>query len=240
MTRIRASKPSSGEDHRQDAKDARRRSNADRISHLAALASWRFSLLLVLAACASAPPQVVAPSGEPPPRRPDAVVVEPPEAIPPPAARAEAGGVVTLREPLASDAIRDVVEALTDAWEKQSLEALVALLTSDAGFIEARGRGRGPLVESWRQRLHAHEYSRLAGVELVRLDRIERWTYDELGSSDAPARPADMRADELYVRVPIEVTHLGSEKLFEDVVVLLLRREEGRFRIAAYGEIGGS
>jgi hypothetical protein len=196
---------------------------------------------LALSGCGSASPPVAAPSNEPEPaRRPDAVVVEPPEAIPPPASRAEAQGVVTLREPLAADAVRDVVEQLMDAWKKQSLEALAALLTSDAGPLEARGHGRGPLVEAWRQRLRAHEYSRLAGVELVRLDAIERWTYDELGSSDAPARPGDMRADEIYVRVPFEVTHLGSEKLFEDILVLILRREEGRYRIAAYGEVGGT
>ena len=160
--------------------------------------------------------------------------------MPAPAARAEARGVVALREPLASDAIHDVVEQLMDAWKKQSLEALVALLTSDAGPIEARGRGRGPLVEAWRQRLHAHEYGRLAGVEIARADRIERYAFDELGAADAPARPPDMRADEIYVRVPLEVTHVAGEKLFEDVIVLLLRREEGRYRIAGYGEQGGN
>jgi hypothetical protein len=196
---------------------------------------------LLLAGCGAAPPPLAAPSTDKDiPRRPDAVVVEPPEAIPPPASRAEAQGVVTLREPLAADAVREIVEQLTDAWKKQSLEALVALLTSDAGPIEGRGHGRGPLVEAWRQRLRTHEYSRLAGTEIVRLDRIERWTYDELGSSDAPARPADMRAGEIYVRVPFEVTHLGSEKLFEDILELVLRREEGHYRIAAYGEVGGS
>ena len=190
--------------------------------------------------CGAASPPVAAPSTEPETRRPDAVVVEPPEAIPAPVARAEAQGVVTLREPLAADAVREIVEQLMDAWKKQSLEALVALLTSDAGPIEGRGHGRGPLVEAWRQRLRTHEYSRLTGMEIVRLDRIERWTYDELGSSDAPARPAEMRPGEIYVRVPFEVTHLGNEKLFEDVLELVLRREEGHYRIAAYGEVGGS
>ena len=199
------------------------------------------SIAWAVCGCSSTPAPVAAPSADlEPARRPDAVVVEPPEAIPPPVSRAEAEGVVTLREPLAADAVRDVVQQLTDAWKKQSVEALVALLTNDAGPIGARGHGRGPLIEAWRQRLHAHEYSRLAGVEIVRLDRVERWTYDELGSPGAPVRPSDMRADEIYVRAPLEVTHLGSEKLFDDVFVLILRREEGRYRIAAYGEVGGT
>ena len=172
-------------------------------------------------------------------RRPDAVVVEPPAAMPTVTARAPARGVVALREPLAGDAVQAVMQQVTDAWQQGSLEALVGVLTSDAGPIEARGRGRGPLIESWRQRLHAHEYTRLAGLDLIRPERVERWTWDELGASDGPARPADMRPDELYVRAPVEVTHLGNEKVFEDVIVLLLRPEDGRYKVSAYGEVEG-
>jgi hypothetical protein len=192
---------------------------------------------------ASSPPVVDAPgtasSAETPPRRPDAVVVEPPAALPGAVAHAEARGVVALREPLAGDALREAVVQVAEAWQQGSLEALVALLTNDAGAIEARGRGRGPLVESWRQRLRAHEYGRLAGVELLRPDRIERWSWDELGASDAPARPADMRPDEVYVRAPLEVTRLANEKVFDDVMVLLLRLEDGRYKVSAYGEVDG-
>jgi hypothetical protein len=174
-----------------------------------------------------------------PPRRPDAVVVEPPAALPAPASRAEARGVVALREPLSGDAVRETVLQVAEAWQHGSLEGLVALLTTDAGAIDARGKGRGPLIEGWRQRLRAHEYGRLAGVELVRPERIERWSWDELGGSDTPARPADMRPDEVYVRVPLEVTRLANEKVFDDVMVLLLRLEEGKYRVAGYGEIEG-
>jgi hypothetical protein len=169
-------------------------------------------------------------------RRPDAVVLEPPAALPSPASHAEARGVVSLREPLAGDALREIVLQVTAAWQLGSLEALVGLLTTDAGPIDARVRGRGPLVEGWRQRLRAHEYTRLAGVELVRAERIERWSWDELGASDAPARPADMRPDEVYVRAPLEVTRLANEKVFEDVIVLLVRLEDGHYRVSAYGE----
>jgi hypothetical protein len=153
--------------------------------------------------------------------------------------RAEAKGVVALREPLGGDPVREVVVRLVEAWQKGSLDALASLLTSDAGPIELRARGNGALVESWRQRLHAHEYTRLSGLEVVRPERIERWTWDELGpTGGGPVRPGDMRPDELYLRVPLEVTHLGGEKLFEDAIVLVVRREGGRYRIAAYGEVG--
>jgi hypothetical protein len=153
-------------------------------------------------------------------------------------ARAEAGGVVALREPPGGDALRDVLEQLAEGWQKGSLEALVGLLTSDAGPIDGRTHGRGALVEGWRQRLHAHEYVRLAGTQLWRVERVERWSWDELGGAGAPPRPAGMHGDELYVRVPVEVTHVSNEKLFDDFVVLVLRLEDGRYRIAGYAEMG--
>jgi hypothetical protein len=159
--------------------------------------------------------------------------------VPNPAERADARGVVALREPLGGDAVRDVVLAVVDAWQRESLDQLVLLLTTDAGPIEARSRGRSVLIEGWRQRLHAHEYRRLAGVDLVREDRIERYGWDDLSAPDAPARPAEMRIEELYVRVPLEVTRASGERLFGDVMLVLLRREEGKYKIAAYGEADG-
>jgi hypothetical protein len=177
-------------------------------------------------------------SEDKPARRPDAVVVEPPAAMPSAVSRADARGVVMLREPLAADAVRNLVASLADAWQRESLDALSSLLTADAGPLEARARGRAALIESWRQRLRAHPYGKLAGVELVRPERIERWESDDLGSPDAPARPPDVRAGELYVRIPVEVSRVAGEKFFDDVIVLLVRREDGKYKIAAYGEMG--
>jgi hypothetical protein len=163
-------------------------------------------------------------------------VLEPPAALPDPVERAASRGVVALRPPLDGDAVRDVVQAVVDAWLAESAERLAALLTDDAGPIEARAGGRAALLDAWRQRMHAHEYHRLAGVELVRADRIERAFWDDLSGADAPARPPDMHMDELYVRVPFEVTRFAGEQLFGDRMLLLLRRQEGKYMIAAYGE----
>jgi hypothetical protein len=159
--------------------------------------------------------------------------------LPSPAERAETRGVVALREPLGGDALREVVFAVADAWQRESLEQLVALLSGDAGPIEARSRGRSALIESFRQQMHAHEYRRLAGVNLVRAERIERYAWDDLSAPDAPPRPPDMHPDEVYVRVPLEVTRVAGERLFGDVMLLVLRREEGAYRIVAYGEADG-
>jgi hypothetical protein len=178
-------------------------------------------------------------TGKPSPRKPDAVVLEPPPALPTPVERTDARGVIALREPLGGDALREVILAVVDAWQRESVEQLASLLTNDAGPIEARSRGRASLVETWRQRMHAHEYRRLAGVNLVRAERIERYRWEDLSMSEAPVRPPDMRPDELYVRVPLEVTRVAGERLFGDHLLLLLRREAGKYKVAAYGETDG-
>jgi hypothetical protein len=128
------------------------------------------------------------------------------------------------------------VRAWVDAWQRESLDGLADLLSSDASPIDARGRGRAGLLDGFRQRLQAHDYGRLAGLEVVRPDRVERADYEDLGATGAPARPPDMKHDDLYVRVPLESPQAGGERLFGDVMVFVLRREEGRLRIIAYGE----
>lgn len=164
------------------------------------------------------------------------MVLEPAPALPAVAVRGPSGGVLALRVPLGRDAVADVLRLFIDAWQRESIDALAALLTSDAGPIDARGRGSRTLVESWRQRLRAHGYARLSGVEVVRPDRIERWEADELGVSGAPARPPDMRPGELLVRAPVEVPVVSGERLFGDQIVMIVRPDEGRLKIAAYGE----
>jgi hypothetical protein len=176
-------------------------------------------------------------SADAPSRRPDAVVLDPPPAIPSAVERSAASGVIALREPLGDDAVRDLVRSVLDAWSRESLDQLVLLLTNDAGPIEARSRGRSALVESWRQRLHAHEYRRLAGLDLFHPERIERYGWKDLSALNARQRPPEMRPEELYVRVPLEVTRIGGERVFGDVLLLLLRRDGAKYLVVAYGEL---
>jgi hypothetical protein len=170
------------------------------------------------------------------PRRPDGVVVEPPPAIPSAMAQAEARGVVALYGGLSAGAIRDCVEALMAAWQQGSIDALRALLASDAGQLQNRRRGPGPLVEEWTKRLRARDYRKLEGLELVRLDRVEHYGWSDLGAGTAPPRPAEMRPDETLVRVPVEVTQVAGEVYFPSTIVMLVRGERGRARIAAYDD----
>jgi hypothetical protein len=157
-------------------------------------------------------------------------------ALPAASAHARAEGIVALREPSGADAVVEIVEGFLDGWSHDSLDALLALTTPDAGSLDGPDHGHATLVESWRQRLRAHDYARLAGAEIVRPERIERWEWDELGQPPAPARPNEMHRGDVLVRAPVEVTRVAGERVFGDVLTLILRRAEGRLRIAAYGE----
>jgi hypothetical protein len=175
-------------------------------------------------------------SEPPPPRKPDGVVLEPAPLVPSATAHARAAGVQALRAPEGEDAVAALVQGLVDGWTRESLDGLLALTTSDAGLLDGTDHGHATLVETWRQRLHAHEYGRLAGAEVVRPERIERWEWDELGTPPNPPRPAGMRQGELLVRVPVEITRVAGERVFGDVMTLIVRRQDGRLRIAGYAE----
>ena len=147
---------------------------------------------------------------------------------------------MSLREPVGARAVAEFVEAFLDAWRRESLDDLDALLSQsvDAGPIEARGRGRAALLENWKQRLKAytHEYARLEG-ELVAPEQIEHWDSDDAGRVGGSFLPRiDMRVGDVYVTAPLRVTSSGSDRLFGNFLVMVLRREKGDLRMVAYGE----
>lgn len=195
------------------------------------------ALLLVFAACGGA--WETATELPKTPRRPDGVAIEPPAAIPSPADRAEAKGVVALREPLADKDVEDVVRAYIRGFEREDDQALIQLLAQDAVSLGRHGSTRQQLVEIWRTKMKSFDYQRLAGLEVARISQIERHTYETLGVPGAPSRPPEMRPGDLYVRVPIATPRVGSEQLFGDVLVLLLRREDGRLKIAGQADESG-
>jgi hypothetical protein len=74
------------------------------------------------------------------------------------------------------------------------------------------------------------------GVEVARVSQLEKHTFETFGQPGAPPRPPEMRPGDLYVRVPIATPRVGTEQLFGDVLVLLLRREDGRLKIAGQAD----
>jgi hypothetical protein len=172
-------------------------------------------------------------------RRTGGVVLEPPATIPPASDRARASGIVALREPPADKDVEDVVRSYIRGFEREDADALAQLLAQDASAL-GRPSGRAQLIELWRTRMKNFEYQKLAGVEVARVSSMERHTYGTLGASDTLSRPAEMRPGDLYVRVPIATPRVGTEQLFGDVLILLLRREDGRLKIAGQADEGGN
>lgn len=170
------------------------------------------------------------------PRRPDGVAIDPPPAMPEPADRARARGVIALREPLADKDVEEIVRTYIRAFEQEDQQALVQLLAQDAVQLGRAGGSRAQLIEVWRTKLKNLEYRRLAGLEVARLTEIEKFAFDALGTAGAAARPAEMRPGDLYVRVPIDTPRIGGDQFFGDVLVLLLRREDGRLKIAGQAD----
>jgi hypothetical protein len=173
------------------------------------------------------------------PRHPDGVALDPPPAMPTPTDQADARGVVALREPLADKDVEDVVRAYLRAFEREDAPALEQLLAQEAVVLGRPGTTRQQLFETWRAKIKNFDYQRLAGAEIARISQIERYSYETLGGA-GPQRPLEMRPGDLYVRVPIATPRVGSEQLFGDVLVLLLRREEGRLKIAGQADENGS
>jgi hypothetical protein len=172
------------------------------------------------------------------PRRPDGVVIEPTPALPTPSEHAKARGVVSLREPLSEEAVRDVVRSYFEAFEHEDLGSLQQLLTLDAMSLDAsaRGVGRTTLIKRWEERMSKLGYAKIAGVEVVELDRVERFDFDDLSATSTPPRPAEMQRGEALVRISVTAPTIAGERFFPDAVTLLLRRESGKFKIAGVGE----
>lgn len=191
--------------------------------------------LVVCTGCLGAPSKTVAATDKSA-RRPDGVVLELEAARLPPVDRAPSEVVVALRQPIPDAEVEETIRAYVRAFEREDMDALEQLVARDAVPLGRPG-GRSQLLELWRWRMTNFDYQRLAGLEIVRFGQVERHTYDALAEgalgtfSRAPSRPAEMGPSDLYVRVPMAVSRAGGEQLFGDVVVLLLRREDGRLKI---------
>jgi hypothetical protein len=167
-------------------------------------------------------------------RRPDGIVIDLPHALPAAADRADARGVVALREPLPRDAMIAVVRAWVDGFMKEDLDALRGLLASDATWLWPPAAG-GParnIVDLWAERLRNYDYSKLAGAEIFRADKIDVLSFEEAKE----VRPGSMRTDDVLVTVPIQTARVGTDALFPEKVTFLLHREKGRYIIGGVFE----
>ncbi|MFO0677670.1 MAG: hypothetical protein U0169_14135 [Polyangiaceae bacterium] len=206
------------------------------------------------ASCGHGAKDVRPPSGthgpsrlDPAARSPDGVALDVADSPPLPATHPLARGVVTVRESVGDEAVGDVLAALAHAFETEDESLVPLLFTPDASAIGSRGRTpRSALVDDLRRRMKNLHTSKLRGADLFDEAHVERYEYDELGAPESQPRPEEMGPGDVLVRVPVLVTKVGTDRLFDDVLVLVLHPEESsqpmrraKLRIRGFGEESG-
>ncbi len=158
------------------------------------------------------------------PRHPDGVVLDTAPAVPVPVERAPAEGVVALKEPVADGTVRAALGAFFDAFAAHDVDELDRALSRSARHLDAHGGSSFQvLLDELLRRLRLFEATR---VDAVHIEGIDRFSYRDLGPGGARPRPSDMRPEDILVRVHLLLPRPNGERLFGDVVVLLLRWED--------------
>lgn len=193
------------------------------------------SLALAALGCASAAPLETR-TGAEAKRKPDGVLVEPSPAIPVAVEHARASGVVSLKPPLSIEDVRAVTKQLMHGFENEQIELIQPLLLSDAIDLFAHW-GREQIIQKLRERFQRLDYTKMRGLEVAHLERAELREYEDLPAAGPHGRPPEMMPGDVVVRIPMTAPLVGGERLFEDVLVLMLRRDaHGQLKIAGIGE----
>ncbi len=167
-------------------------------------------------------------------RRPDGVVVDPSPQLPVALETADPGAaLVALKPPLPDKIARSVVAAFFHAVVTEDIDELSRLVTTDATTpVKARGGALG-IADMWRSRLRQFRYRTLASDMLYQESDVEVYRYEDLETlvPGRPFRPPEMARTDVLLRVPMLVVRTGSDRVFGDELLFLLRREKGRYRI---------
>ncbi len=166
------------------------------------------------------------------------MLVDPEAAIPEARSHAPATGIITLEPPVASEALFALVNTFFAAFAKRSPESINELMVNDLVPLDTR-RTRGEIVTDWQARNRRLDYTAIRGLDIVRIERMERFGYDDLGPTSSPPRPEDMQPGDLLVRLPVvaPIDQKTGEKLFRDVLLMLVRPVDQKLRIAGIGEV---
>ena len=78
----------------------------------------------------------------------------------------------------------------------------------------------------------------LRSADVARVERMERFDYDDLSSITSPRRPEDMQPGDVLLRVPLTAPlDRNGNKLFHDVLLMVLRPSARKIRVAGVGEL---
>ncbi len=170
---------------------------------------------------------------------PDGVAVDLEGALPSPADSATTdSALVSLREPASLEGALEIVRAFFHAVRHGDMPALRQTLWPDASFAPLGAAGGPPADAQWDRRLRKFDYRILSGSTLFLDSSVEVYRYDDFDHlvGDRPSRPALMTRNDVLVRVPIDTTRIGVDRVFGDEMQFVVRQVDRTFRIQAIFE----
>lgn len=145
---------------------------------------------------------------------------------------------VALQPPLAVETAFEALRGLFDALTREDLSPLPSLLTERSTWVNLPNHTSVPLQTHLRERMRRLDYLQLAGQTLVREAEAEVYTHDDLATMmvGRPARPGEMAPTDLLLRVRVLIPRVGADRLFGDTLLLVVRPDQGRYRIHSLQE----
>ncbi len=196
----------------------------------------KFSLLSVLLCSCAASAPLETRTGAELKRKPDGVLLEPSPAVPTAVEHAEARGVVALKPPLSIEDVRALVKQLMRGFENEQIDVINQLLLPDVTDFFTHVT-LAQIQQRLRERFQKLDYVRMRGIEVAHLERAELREYDDLPPAGPRSRPPEMNPGDILVRIPMTAPLSNGERLFDDVLVLMLRRDaKAQLKIASMGE----
>ena len=212
-----------------------------RIGSLTALTSAASLVSVIMLGCGARQLKTIDPPDPEVEKKGRVMAVDPMGELPHPTDLASpVEAVVTLRAPVATEAITAMVRRVFESFHSRALSPIE--LDLEETIIDLASPNETPQVKytwtyNFTTRIKGSPFDQLDVEQMYRPQDIEIYARDELGLAGRPARPKAMDGDDILVRIPIATTRVGTDVLFGDEIKLLLRRDGNKYRIRGYGEI---
>jgi len=142
---------------------------------------------------------------------------------------------LVLRTPAASELAREAVRGFLRAAVNEALERMDPLLAPQA--VVDTGSGKQPARAFWQSRFTVLDYTELRGQLLFRETDLQTFRAEDLARLPAGRKfPIELSADEIAVRVPIQISWTGRARLFGDELLFRLQPVGSGYEIAEINE----
>ena len=128
----------------------------------------------------------------------------------------------------------EMVAAYFRAITLESGEALELVLSSEA-LLESSS-GRSPARAAWRSRFAQFDYQSLRSASLYRDADLETYRGTDQPELALQRHLPEMRDDEVFVRVRLDVTEVQKTRLFADEIGFLMRPRGNGYQIVKISE----